>query len=425
MKKIAVAETGAALVADACSAKHVNVLSPVDVTEADSEVLFNFNPTENTEGTGVIPLNNGERKALCDYELTIEKGLETFFEVGSALMAISERKLYRETHTTFADYCLQKWRISRSQAYRLIDASKVMKNLSPIGDTVPLPSNEAQSRPLSVLPLEQQTEAWLEAVNSAEDGVVSAKHVATAVEKIKASGKSPVFEKYEDGEIAYWKWEPVSRTDSDFTPESMGEEVSDGEPEREYLLDEKKLTIPTGIKIPKDSELQPIARNVMVCPGLDIFAEDVSMELLERVIGVVRENKEWNFLFVTGNPPRLSSIEWPENAWVGVRVSTQGEIDEAESAMEDVQAEVKWILLEPFSSTVAFSRGDTFRWIVLSGGVHQALSKPVKSSSVESVIHHARENGWSVFIRGNLWYRPLEFPSVEKLNVESEVGSDE
>jgi hypothetical protein len=74
-----------------------------------------------------------ERKRLVELETVIEAGLQTFMQVGSALLEIRTEKLYRETHATFADYCEQRWRFSDRRARQLMSAAE-------IGTTVPVPS---------------------------------------------------------------------------------------------------------------------------------------------------------------------------------------------------------------------------------------------------------------------------------------------
>ena len=44
----------------------------------------------------------------------------TFIEVGKALLAIRDAKLYRKTHKTFEAYCRDRWEMSRPRAYQLI-----------------------------------------------------------------------------------------------------------------------------------------------------------------------------------------------------------------------------------------------------------------------------------------------------------------
>ena len=81
---------------------------------------------------------------LRELEEVIDRGLETFVEVGRALQGIRDAQLYRATHTSFAEYVKERFGISRPHAYRLIDAAEVKVALSPIGDI----RNEAQAREL-------------------------------------------------------------------------------------------------------------------------------------------------------------------------------------------------------------------------------------------------------------------------------------
>jgi hypothetical protein len=71
---------------------------------------------------------------LAECEAIIERGLATFVEVGKALLRIRDDRLYRETHSTFADYCKQRWGMSKSHAYRQIEAAEVVDVLSGDGE---------------------------------------------------------------------------------------------------------------------------------------------------------------------------------------------------------------------------------------------------------------------------------------------------
>lgn len=81
---------------------------------------------------------------LTELEAIVEQGLQTFVEVGLALLAIRDERLYRQTHGTFVDYLAERWQMSESQGYRLIDAGRVAELISPIGEI----ANEAQAREL-------------------------------------------------------------------------------------------------------------------------------------------------------------------------------------------------------------------------------------------------------------------------------------
>lgn len=124
---------------------------------------------------------------LAELERVISDGLRTFVEVGRALAKIRDGKLYQgEGFKSFEAYCRERWEMSRVQAHRLVKSAEVASNLLPIGNTVPLPTTESQVRPLTAIPEpEQQAAAWQEAVATAPEGKVTAKHVAAVVAKIK------------------------------------------------------------------------------------------------------------------------------------------------------------------------------------------------------------------------------------------------
>lgn len=95
----------------------------------------------------VITLAPAESERLGRLEATIESGLQTFHEVGSALLEIRDSRLYRAEFSTFEDYCRDRWDMSRPRAYQLIDAAQVVASLSTNVDT-PAPSREGHARAL-------------------------------------------------------------------------------------------------------------------------------------------------------------------------------------------------------------------------------------------------------------------------------------
>lgn len=122
-----------------------------------------------------------EQGRLEHNEAIIEKGLNTFVDVGNALAEIRDGKLYRQTHGTFEDYCQERWGFARNYANKMIAAAGVVSGL---GTIVPsLPATESQARPLTRLEPNEQIAAWQEAVETAPNGKVTAAHVAEVVER--------------------------------------------------------------------------------------------------------------------------------------------------------------------------------------------------------------------------------------------------
>jgi ribonuclease HI len=134
-------------------------------------------------------LTEAEREELRIHEETIGRNFQAFLDVGQALAAIRDQRLYRETHGTFEAYCRDTWAFSRQRAYELMGAAEVVHDLrvSAIADTedIPLPLNEAQARPLTKVPVEERPLVWRHVVEEAKTSgeTITGKRVKEAVDR--------------------------------------------------------------------------------------------------------------------------------------------------------------------------------------------------------------------------------------------------
>ena len=138
------------------------------------------------EETAIISeLTQEEQNALKKLELQVEK---SFFFAGKALQEIRDQRLYRITHSRFEDYCRDRFGFHRRHPYHLIDAAKVVDNLTSAEGTEfvgILPTKESQCRPLTPLEADIQRSAWQQAVTSAGGKVPSTKIVKNVVRHLK------------------------------------------------------------------------------------------------------------------------------------------------------------------------------------------------------------------------------------------------
>lgn len=134
------------------------------------------------EADNYAPLSSQEEEEFSKFELIIEKGLQTFFEVGQALTQIRDQRLYRKGYSTFEDYCIKRWGFQRRKAYRLMEAAEVLKNVSHGTQIIFLPQNERQARELARLPAEEQQNVWMELISN-ENKIPTAKMVELKVKE--------------------------------------------------------------------------------------------------------------------------------------------------------------------------------------------------------------------------------------------------
>jgi hypothetical protein len=111
------------------------------------------------------PLSTAEKKLRERLEDEVQSA---FVVAGRALKQLLEKRLYRDTHSSFESYCRDKFNFSRDSAYLKIGASQVYQNIADklSADSL-LPSNENQLRYLVKADLEPelQVEMWVDAVN--------------------------------------------------------------------------------------------------------------------------------------------------------------------------------------------------------------------------------------------------------------------
>lgn len=163
------------------------------------------NAKEAETTAAVKPLTPAEWGRLVMYEEIIEAGLQTMLDTAEALLCVREERLYREKFATFDDYCRDRWQISYRRAKQLIDFADVCKNLKELNknvnktctsgsdfggkeptDSVPMPENERQTRPLAGLTPEEQQQVWSQVVS---EGNPTAAKVERAAEKLRGMNK--------------------------------------------------------------------------------------------------------------------------------------------------------------------------------------------------------------------------------------------
>lgn len=144
-----------------------------------------------------------EERELHRLELRVERA---FCEAGIALREIRDKRLYRSTHSSFEQYCYERFGYTRRRPYQLIEAAIVFENLCTNGtqiseledlctigtqnDLFPcerqiLPTSERQVRDLINLEPNEQKQIWQQAVVESGGKVPSGRIVKGIVERLK------------------------------------------------------------------------------------------------------------------------------------------------------------------------------------------------------------------------------------------------
>jgi propanediol dehydratase large subunit len=130
------------------------------------------------------PVNPKNMQLLQENEAVISKAQSSFLEIGKALKAIRDQKLFAGTeYVDFEAYCIKKWCYSQSYANRLIAAHDcyelLKKELSSSGEVLPI--NEYQLRALSGLTDNKWVKTWKQVLANAAGKPVTGEMVEAVV----------------------------------------------------------------------------------------------------------------------------------------------------------------------------------------------------------------------------------------------------
>jgi hypothetical protein len=142
-------------------------------------------------------LSDEERRELRESEETIRRGAGAWLATGLALIAIRDKRLHRETHSTLEAYCWEKFHLDKSTVYGHMRAAKRHQLVTPIATKLGIQiTAESQMRPLCVcqaveLPKVLKLAASKTEPDKAGNRFPTAKILAEAVQEVRGGNASP------------------------------------------------------------------------------------------------------------------------------------------------------------------------------------------------------------------------------------------
>lgn len=331
-----------------------------------------------------------------------------------------------------------------------------------------IPTHEYQTRPLNPVPNEDKPKVWQSAVEKANGSQPTNTQVKQAVQEYKTATTAepqPIeilddvpnfitldywqsldqqkqtdlltdladkskFNKQDNDNIewALWSWNPVTGCLHN-CPYCYARDIANrfyaelGDVEERFkpVLRLDRINAPSNTKQPDLTKIDdPIKRlglkNVFVCSMADLFGKWIPSEWIELVLEQVRNNPQWNFLFLTKFPIRMAEFSYPDNAWLGTSVDKQFAVERAEKAFTKLRASgyngVTWISCEPMLERLTFNNIGLFDWVVIGGA-----SKSTQTAEfypprdwINHLESQAYSNGCKVYEKSNLLARIKEYP---------------
>lgn len=161
----------------------------------------------------------------------------------------------------------------------------------------------------------------------------------------------------------------------------------------------------------------------------DLFGRWVSEKEINEVLEICRRAHWHTFQFLTKNTPRLLQFEFPKNCWVGfstppdfmfgrelTRFQKDKILDKALETMEQVNASVRWVSIEPLSWDCAdiFRKHVPLDWAVIGAASDGPTYHQPEPEYLTKLLSYFDQNNVPIFMKGNLKWSDWreQFPQI-------------
>jgi protein gp37 len=128
-------------------------------------------------------------------------------------------------------------------------------------------------------------------------------------------------------------------------------------------------------------------RAVFVNSMSDLFYEEIPVEYIQRLFGVMRDTPQHTYQILTKRSERLldldPEIEWPDNVWMGVSVENNDYLYRQEH-LKQTNARIKWASVEPLIGPLDNFCPTGLDWIVV-GGESGPSARPMEGKWVTDI----------------------------------------
>ncbi len=143
-------------------------------------------------------------------------------------------------------------------------------------------------------------------------------------------------------------------------------------------------------------------QRIFVGSTMELFGDWVKPEWMGRILQVAGEIPQHTFIFLTKQPQNLSKYSpFPDNCWVGVSVTANGDMTKAYYGLSEIKASVKFLSVEPLLGMLGMSDHVNIKywldWLILGSRTQPTRHPP--RAWVDEIIAAADKAKIPVFVK--------------------------
>lgn len=133
----------------------------------------------------------------------------------------------------------------------------------------------------------------------------------------------------------------------------------------------------------------------------DLFHEDIPLDFIRSVFGVMNSNPQHVFQVLTKRADRLlalnNDVQWTDNIWMGVSVENN-EVSSRIDLLSKTSAKIKFLSLEPLIGPLPNLDLDSIDWVIV-GGESGRKPRPMKEEWVTDIKNQCQQANVPFFFK--------------------------
>jgi len=134
----------------------------------------------------------------------------------------------------------------------------------------------------------------------------------------------------------------------------------------------------------------------------DLFHEEIPIEFLDKVFGVIEQTPQHTYQILTKRSHRMQRYfktrEVPENAWLGVSVETRQYGVPRIDDLRSIDATIRFLSCEPLLEDLGNINLDRIHWVIV-GGESGAGARPMQPEWVDHIQQQCIQSGAAFFFK--------------------------
>jgi protein gp37 len=143
------------------------------------------------------------------------------------------------------------------------------------------------------------------------------------------------------------------------------------------------------------------SRVIFVNSMSDLFHEEIPLDFIQRVFGVMTEASQHVFQVLTKRHDRLAelapALHWPNNVWMGVSIENKRWVERADR-LRQVPSAVRFISAEPLLGPLIGLDLSGIDWLI-AGGESGPRHRPVQEAWIVDLQRRCKQEGVAFFFK--------------------------